>query len=133
MVEFTLRAEPSEDRSRIGRIGLHHGESIPGPEALGEGIAPDFETWSRNAVTTRLPIYKDMQAAGGVSSAIVRTPDGLPVVGPVPGIEGLFIVTGFTGNDFHLAPSIGEGMAQMMLEQPVSAFDPAAFAPSRFA
>jgi len=41
-------------------------------------------------------------------------------------------VTGFSGNDFQLAPSIGEGLAQMILGQPISAIDPEFFSPDRF-
>jgi glycine/D-amino acid oxidase-like deaminating enzyme len=53
-------------------------------------------------------------------------------VGPIEAIPGLYMVTGFSGNDFQLAPTIGEGMAQMLHEQPVSAFDTEFFSAGRF-
>jgi sarcosine oxidase subunit beta len=80
----------------------------------------------------RLPIYRDQELLGGYTAWATLTPDGLPIVGEVPSIKGLYVVAGLTGNDFHLAPSIGEGLAQMIVGQPVSAFDPAALAPGRF-
>jgi sarcosine oxidase, subunit beta len=55
------------------------------------------------------------------------------VIGPVEGVEGLFVVSGFSGHGFKLAPSVGEGVAQMLWGEPVSAFDPAFFEPTRFA
>ena len=60
------------------------------------------------------------------------TPDENPIVGPVKEIPGLYVVTGFSGNDFQLAPSIGEGLAQMILGQPVSAIDESFFSLDRF-
>ena len=47
-------------------------------------------------------------------------------------MKGLWAVTGFSGLDYTLAPSIGEGLVQMILGKPVSAFDPSFFAPDRF-
>jgi glycine/D-amino acid oxidase-like deaminating enzyme len=41
-------------------------------------------------------------------------------------------VTGFSGHGFKLAPSVGEGVAQMVCGEPVSAFDVDFFDPHRF-
>ena len=69
---------------------------------------------------------------GGQAAWITLTPDERPLVGPVEEIPGLYVVTGFSGNDFQLAPSIGEGLAQMILGEPVSAIDPEFFSLGRF-
>jgi sarcosine oxidase subunit beta len=45
------------------------------------------------------------------------TPDWNPLVGPVPGFEGLFVAVGFSGHGFKLAPTIGEALAQCVLGQ----------------
>ncbi len=79
-----------------------------------------------------MPIYKDMGMAGSLAHYTAVSSDHRPIVGPVTGIEGLFMVVGFSGSDFHLAPSIGEGMAQMILGEPVSAFTPEFFSAPRF-
>jgi glycine/D-amino acid oxidase-like deaminating enzyme len=42
------------------------------------------------------------------------------------------IVTGFSGHGFKLAPSVGAGVAQMLWNEPVTAFDARFFAPDRF-
>ena len=57
---------------------------------------------------------------------------GSDVAGPSEAIPGLWIGAGVSGNDFQLAPSIGEGLAQMIVGDPVSAFAPEFFDPSRF-
>ena len=79
-----------------------------------------------------MPVYADMADEGGQAAWITLTPDARPIVGAVKEIPGLYVVTGFSGNDFQLAPSIGEGLAQMILGQPISAIDPEFFSPDRF-
>jgi glycine/D-amino acid oxidase-like deaminating enzyme len=59
------------------------------------------------------------------------SPDAQALIGPV-GEPGLFVVGGFSGHGFKLAPSIGEGVAQMLWGEPVSAFDVGFFSPDRF-
>ena len=43
------------------------------------------------------------------------TPDEVPVIGPVPGIAGLLIATGFSGHGFALSPMIGDILARLAL------------------
>jgi sarcosine oxidase subunit beta len=43
------------------------------------------------------------------------TPDELPVLGPVPGVEGLLVAAGFSGHGFALAPAIGDILARLTL------------------
>jgi sarcosine oxidase subunit beta len=43
------------------------------------------------------------------------TPDGLPLLGPVPGIAGLLLAAGFCGHGFALAPMVGDVLARLAL------------------
>jgi sarcosine oxidase subunit beta len=43
------------------------------------------------------------------------TPDDLPVLGPVPGVEGLFVAAGFSGHGFALSPLVGDMLARLAL------------------
>src|SRR6185503_17057 len=43
------------------------------------------------------------------------TPDDLPVIGPVPGLDGLVIAAGFSGHGFALTPAIGNLLARATL------------------
>ena len=130
--DFSARCEPASDRTRFGRLSFEEREHLERPEALVEGVDSEFRDWVRQNAGTRMPIYRDMEDKGGHSSWIVLTPDQRPIVGQVEEIPGLWVVTGFTGNDFQLAPSIGEGLAQMIMGEPVSAFDVDYFSPKRF-
>jgi sarcosine oxidase subunit beta len=43
------------------------------------------------------------------------TADGLPVLGPVPGVAGLLVAAGFSGHGFALAPAVGDILARLTL------------------
>lgn len=43
-----------------------------------------------------------------------RTSDGLPVVGAVPGTDGLWIATGFAGDGICLAPLVGRELSKLI-------------------
>jgi sarcosine oxidase subunit beta len=43
------------------------------------------------------------------------TPDGLPILGPIPGIDGLLVAAGFSGHGFALAPVVGDILARVAL------------------
>ena len=45
-----------------------------------------------------------------------RMPDGLPVVGPSPRLDGLFHAFGFSGHGFQLGPAVGAVLAELCLE-----------------
>ena len=59
------------------------------------------------------------------------TPDMMPLIGPAPGVQGLWLAHGHAHHGFTLGPVTGRLLAEMMCgQQPL--LDPAPFAPSRF-
>ena len=60
------------------------------------------------------------------------TPDEIPVLGPIDGLPGLFVATGFSGHGFGIGPAAGYLMAQLAVgEAPIVDLHPFRFA--RFA
>jgi glycine/D-amino acid oxidase-like deaminating enzyme len=43
------------------------------------------------------------------------TPDDLPVLGPVNGVDGLLVAAGFSGHGFALVPTVGDVLARLAL------------------
>lgn len=129
---LSARCEPAEKRTRLGRIGFDQFEDVADISAPIGDVSDEFRSWARDSIVRRFPAYGELDDVGSMAGRITLTPDNRPIVGAIPEIEGLFVATGFTGNDFQLAPSIGEGMAQMLLGEPVSAFDPEFFSLGRF-
>jgi len=128
---FSVRCDPVRDRTRIGRLGVR-GLDETHPDDPPDKIDPKLVMWAREAISKRLPIYTEQAQVGVQATHVTVTPDERPIVGPIESIPGLYMVTGFSGNDFQLAPTIGEGMAQMLHGLPVSAFDTEFFSPDRF-
>ena len=86
----------------------------------------------RAALASRIPAYANRPDAGSLAAWYTLTPDAQALIGPVPGIAGLYIVSGFSGHGFKLGPSVGAGVAQMLFDEPVTSLDPEFFAPTRF-
>ena len=54
----------------------------------------------------------------GRASIRATTPDRLPIAGPAPDMEGVFILTGFGSRGFSLAPLLAEHVAALALNAP---------------
>lgn len=59
------------------------------------------------------------------------TPDGLPLIGPIPGIDGLFVATAMNSAGVTWSAMVGEVVASLVAERQ-SRFDSSPFDPSRF-
>ena len=81
----------------------------------------------------RMPQMADSYFRGGWSGLFTVTPDWHPILDRVPGIEGLYCAVGFSGHGFKLAPAIGQGMAELIVEGQASAVDLTPLRFSRFA
>ena len=59
------------------------------------------------------------------------TEDGLPLIGPVPGVNGAYIATGHSVWGMLNAPATGEAMAELILDGTAHHVDLAPFAVGR--
>ncbi len=65
------------------------------------------------------------------AGTLAMTPDGIPVVGPVPGIQGYLLAAGFCGHGFCLGPIMGKLLSELVVDgRPSLSLD--AFSPHRF-
>jgi len=60
-----------------------------------------------------------------------RTPDGHALAGPIPGVSGLYVLTGGNGKGFKFGPSMGRDLARVVAGAPWEASPLAAFAVDR--
>jgi sarcosine oxidase subunit beta len=83
----------------------------------------------------RLPVLADARIAGGWAGLRPLTPDDHAIIGPAPGVEGLFLAVGFGGHGFQHSPATGRLVAEWLTEgkpsMDLSLFDPARFAARR--
>jgi glycine/D-amino acid oxidase-like deaminating enzyme len=83
-------------------------------------IEPDMDALLEEAAQAaiRMPAFAEGRLVRSWSGLYDTTPDWNPVLGPVPGIDGLQVAFGFSGHGFKLAPMIGRMLAQSMLGLP---------------
>ena len=62
------------------------------------------------------PLLRDAEFAGAIARVRPASPDGLPIIGPVPGWEGLILASGHDSAGVMLAP----GTAQLVTDYLVS-------------
>jgi glycine/D-amino acid oxidase-like deaminating enzyme len=77
------------------------------------------------------PQLADLRIESAWAGHIDGTADGLPMIGRVNEVEGLYTVTGFTGHGFALGPAAGRTIAEIVLDKPTT-IDATPFRPSRF-
>jgi sarcosine oxidase subunit beta len=81
----------------------------------------------------RVPKIENAEVLRGVTGVYDMTPDARPLLGQVPGIEGLYLCAGFSGMGFKISPAIGLVMSEMILDGVATTVDISAFHPARFA
>jgi glycine/D-amino acid oxidase-like deaminating enzyme len=64
-----------------------------------------------------MPAFAEGQLVRSWSGLYDTTPDWNPVLGPVPGLDGLQVAFGFSGHGFKLSPMVGRLLAQSLLGQ----------------
>lgn len=69
--------------------------------------------------TTLVPSLGAIQVAEGWGGLRPGTPDGKPVLGPVPGRRGLYVAAGHFRHGILLGPASGLALAKMILGEPV--------------
>ncbi|MEJ5086979.1 NAD(P)/FAD-dependent oxidoreductase [Brucella pseudogrignonensis] len=78
-----------------------------------------------------IPSFASATIAQEWAGLIDTMPDVIPVISPLPGIDGLIVATGFSGHGFGIGPGAGRLVADMVSgETPV--VDPSPFHISRF-
>jgi glycine/D-amino acid oxidase-like deaminating enzyme len=73
-----------------------------------------------------------LQILGIWAGNIESTPDLIPAIGPVAGVSGLLMASGFSGHGFGPGPMVGRILADLLAGRPTPALL-AQLAPDRFA
>jgi glycine/D-amino acid oxidase-like deaminating enzyme len=123
---------------------FHHHYMVPWPDSrvvagatreTGSGFVPHTTTTGVREV-----LGEALRVAPGLAGAEIReirvglrplSADGLPVLGPVPGVRGVFLVAGHGPSGLTLGAYSGKLVADQMLDKP-PALDLTAFSVARF-
>jgi len=81
----------------------------------------------------RIPKLESAEVMRGVTGIYDMTPDSRPLLGKIPGINGLYVCAGFSGMGFKISPAIGLVMSELLLDGCAKTVDISSFRPERFA
>jgi glycine/D-amino acid oxidase-like deaminating enzyme len=126
-----LRPYP-DGRLLVGR-GFPKEYEHADPDGYDDTVDEAFERDVRDRITRRLPRLAGMRRVDGRTGLYDVTPDWHPLLGPVPGVDGLHLATGGSGHCFKLGPAIGELVANELLGRKLNYADITSFSVSRFA
>lgn len=95
--------------------------------ASDESLAEIIDRASR-----RIPKLERAEVMRGVTGVYDMTPDSRPLLGEIPGLDGVFVCAGFSGMGFKISPAIGLVMSELILDGVGKTVDVSAFRPNRF-
>jgi len=108
------------------------GEVLAEPDLAQGDVGMDLVAAIGEQVAERFPGWDEAALASSWTGVYDVTPDWNPVLGRVPGVEGLVVGFGFSGHGFKLSPAVGRVLAQCALGLPTDvSLQPYAF--ERFA
>jgi len=105
--------------------------SFPGDYAPLD-VPAALEPWVRARAAWRHPAFADVEIRSSWSCYYEMTPDDHPIVGAVPGVDGLYIAAGFSGHGFMHAPATARLIVEEMLDGKATTLDIADLSLERF-
>ncbi len=122
---------PEENGRLLAGDGTENAEADPerfvptGDESFVAHVAESFDE--------RLPGWSDAGLVRAWAGVCVGTPDRRPLIGPVPGAEGLFAITGFNGFGVMRAGGAAARLAEAIASPGAATTEPlAGVSPARF-
>lgn len=118
--------------TRVGLLSFEHDAAVDDPDRYDESASGAFLADCRARLARRVAAYADAVCWGGCGALYTVTPDAQALIGAVDGVDGLFIVSGFSGHGFKLGPSVGRGVAALLTGGDGGPLDRDFFSPRRF-
>ncbi|MGF6931031.1 sarcosine oxidase subunit beta [Paraburkholderia sp. UCT70] len=91
------------------------GEKLNAADTEQGDIPMDYIVNVGTQVAERFTAYETAGIASSWTGVYDVTPDWNPVLGALPGVEGLILGYGFSGHGFKLSPTVGKVLAQSAL------------------
>jgi sarcosine oxidase subunit beta len=102
------------------------------PAGFDTTVRWDFLPEVTQVALQRLPALEDASISHAWAGLYEMSPDGNPLIGPVPDIAGFFVINGFSGHGFQHSPAAGRLLADVMTGRDPG-LDLSQFAAGRFA
>jgi sarcosine oxidase, subunit beta len=119
------------NRTMVGIGGGEGHESVP-PDAYDERPDPGFAPRAIRNLARRMPAMAAATPLYGHAGLYDMTPDAHPIIGPAPGVAGLYLCAGFSGAGFKKGPAVGQCLAELICDGRATTVDLAPFRLERF-
>ncbi len=103
------------------------------PDAAGTGLPPEAPEEASRILTHRIPAMERATLARGFRAFDGYSADRHAILDRVPGLDGLYVATAFSGAGFKIAPAMGICMAELILDGEARTVDIRPFGLRRFA
>jgi len=113
-------------------VGSFAGPRGADPDRVPDTACADEVAAQVEAASHRVPALAGAGIAGGVTGVYDMTPDARPLLGRMPGVDGLIVAAGFSGMGFKIAPAVGESVAGLIAGPPPGSVAIGPFRPGRF-
>ncbi len=116
-------------------IGLDGEEPVydVDPDDFPQSIQPATFVKEAAAVARRIPAFEKVTLGRAWAGVDGTSPDRHAIIGPVPGVEGIFVQVAGSGKGFKVAPAIGKALAELITTGDSATADLRPFRLSRFA
>jgi sarcosine oxidase subunit beta len=119
----------AHDKTLVGSFYGHRGAD---PDRFPQHPSQETMAEMLRSACRRVPALENAGIVRGITGVYDMTPDSRPLLGPVDGVEGLYLCAGFSGMGFKLSPAVGLVMSELVLDGRADSVDIHAFRPSRF-
>lgn len=95
---------------------MYVGNTSPPPNVDGMDKRTNLAEMGRTArdILQVVPGLRQARVIRSWVGILDHTPDDIPIMGPAPGLEGLYLACGFSGHGFSLTPQVGRLMAELI-------------------
>jgi sarcosine oxidase subunit beta len=122
----------SADGIQAGPLSADESKEPIDPDEYNEAADGDWLPGVRQRLSRRFPGLHRSFGRGGYGALQAVTPDGLPILDRLEGLEGAFAAVGFAGRSILLAPAAGEVMAELVIDGKATTLDPVPLRAARF-
>jgi sarcosine oxidase, subunit beta len=85
------------------------------PSTFDTTVRWDFLPEVTEAAVKRVPALETASISHAWAGLYEMSPDGNPIIGPVAGVGGLFLINGFSGHGFQHSPAAGRILADVIV------------------
>jgi sarcosine oxidase subunit beta len=119
------------NRTLVGIGGGEFHDQVD-PNRYSESNDPGFPPLVQRYLSQRMPLMREATYLYGHAGLYDVTPDAHPILDRAPGLDGLYLMLGFSGAGFKKGPAVGQCIAELIAEGRASTVDLTPFRFSRF-